>query len=76
MSNSNESVPAERFEIIIVTLSNGHIIPIMLDKTEGKSWQGHLVGGNLSWRHILEYDEASMHMNNAPINRRMSEPYR
>lgn len=61
-----------RFEIIIVTLSNGHIIPVKLDRQTGETWQGHLVGGNLSWREIEVSDDGG---NSSQFGRR-SDGYR
>ncbi len=52
-----ENKPEGNFEVIIVTLSNGHIIPVLLNKASGESWQGHLITGTLSWRKIEQIDE-------------------
>ena len=47
-----ERTDQQRYELIIITLSNGHIIPVKLDRQTGDTWQGHLIAGNLSWRTI------------------------
>lgn len=52
LSTEGNNSSTGKYEIIIVTLSNGHIIPVKLNKETGETWQGHLVGGNLSWRLI------------------------
>jgi|GEM_PF-6237977 len=69
MDQTSSTADISRYEIIIVTLSNGHIIPVQLDKQTGETWQGHLVGGNLSWRKISVHEDSSF-MNNASAGRR------